>query len=81
MVNKFSHLGRALSKNEQKQITGGFGDGGGGTCCAHYSEAPGNEIWCCGLSKADAQTKAASWPDGGNWCCDSCAGHQSDGCA
>ncbi|MBS1620433.1 MAG: hypothetical protein JST10_00795 [Bacteroidetes bacterium] len=81
-MKKFEMLGRKLSKEEQKNIIGGFIDpGGGGSCCAHYSEAPGNEIWCCGLSKKDAMDKAASWPGGGNWCCDSCQGHPSDGCA
>lgn len=72
-----------LTRSQLKNVLGGddYGNGAGaGTCCAHWSEAPGNEEWCCGLDKAAAIAKAASFPGGGNWCCDSCQGHVTDNC-
>ena len=67
---KAIQLGQQLTKKEMKEIKGG------GTCCAHVSEAPGNEIWSCNLTKDAAISTAGqmAYQYGTNayWCCASC---------
>lgn len=70
---KAIQLGQQLTKKEMKEVKGG------GTCCAHYSEAPGNSVWKCGLTKAVAMEQADAFAvENGeaNWCCVSCSGQE-----
>lgn len=66
---KVIQLGRQLTKQEMKQINGGYAPG---TCCAH---SPSGYV-SCGISKATAIAHANEYAsETGNrafWCCSSC---------
>ncbi len=57
---------KVLSRDEMKQIMGGFA---GGTCQAQVALAHGGFTVLPGLSAAEAQHQTGMV----HWCCDSCA--------
>lgn len=70
-MKKFEQLGRSLSKDEQKKVSGGVIDGNyPGGCCVHTGSWNGYQ---CGLSRKQVDL-VFDGGDGGwdNWCCSSC---------
>jgi hypothetical protein len=63
-LSKFEKLGTILSKNQLKQIMGGYS-------CGYKNYRTGQVM--CNLSQAEAQHMASAWSSGAYWCCASCA--------
>lgn len=82
---------KKLSRDELKNVMGGNEPIGGGdpegSCCAHgYDGMNSWEVWCCGLSKSEAQTKASQLASNGGfsnayWCCSSCTQTSDSHCS
>lgn len=45
-MKKFENLGRSLSKEEQKAVAGGYGDGGGSGCLGLDADC-NSDVQCC----------------------------------
>jgi hypothetical protein len=57
-----------FTREQLKAIRGGDDYGYGDSCCCAHTDSHDFE---CGLTKAEAQSRASSI--GGKWCCESCS--------
>ncbi|KEO73662.1 hypothetical protein EL17_10990 [Anditalea andensis] len=63
-------VGEILTREQLKQVFGGSGSGGNGTCGWSGISGPGSGF--CGIDIGTAQSLAQEHP-GTTWCCDSCS--------
>lgn len=58
---------KKLTRDEMKNVVGGFAEGGGTTCYVHSSDW--SSQWVC---SGDCAEQAAAQGAGFKWCCASC---------